>query len=165
MISLFEILKNSIDSNILTNNLKKINHLNEFIKFSKYIKQSEYIIGSSASLVLYGLKESNDDIDICLSKEALNRLIKQKLVNIIEEERGHKIISGNLDFGFLETNHNIFNLKDLKDRGYVIVDGLVFQNINGLKYFYNKLVKLYPTKDKFKERLNLIKKYEQSKIL
>ena len=83
--------------------MKKIELLN-LLKELNFPKDEYYVL-SGASLVLRGIKEEANDLDLCISEELFNQ-IKDKF-NLIQEKKN--------ECGFYKINDNLEIVVDKKD--------------------------------------------------
>ncbi len=123
--------------------MKKIELLN-LLKELNFPKDEYYVL-SGASLVLRGIREEANDLDLCISEELFNQ-IKDKF-NLIQEKKN--------ECGFYKINDNLEIVVDKKDD---------FKMEIGKKYNLEDLqtildFKIKRNKPKDKEDIENIKKY------
>ena len=123
--------------------MKKIELLN-LLKELNFPKDEYYVL-SGASLVLRGIKEEANDLDLCISKELFNH-IKNKF-NLTDERKN--------ECGFYKINDNLEIVVDKKED---------FKMEMGEKYNLENLqtildFKIKRNKPKDKEDIENIKKY------
>ena len=123
--------------------MKKIELLN-LLKELNFPKDEYYVL-SGASLVLRGIKEEANDLDLCISKELFNQ-IKNKF-NLTDERKN--------ECGFYKINDNLEIVVDKKEN---------FKMEIGEKYNLENLqtildFKIKRNKPKDKEDIENIKKY------
>ncbi len=123
--------------------MKKIELLN-LLKELNFPKDEYYVL-SGASLVLRGIKEEANDLDLCISKELFNQ-IKDKF-NLTDERKN--------ECGFYKINDNLEIVVDKKED---------FKMEMGEKYNLENLqtildFKIKRNKPKDKEDIENIKKY------
>lgn len=114
---------------------------------SLHFPKEEYYILGSGSLVLYGIREIANDLDLCISKELFELLKKQ---NRVEENSQN-------DCGFYYISSNIevvVNSKQEFDRDYV--DGYPVERLENILRFKEKRNKPKDQTDiqKIKEYMN-----------
>lgn len=108
--------------------------------------KNEYMVISSASLVVQGIKESTKDIDIAVSEEYYNYLINNYNVEFEKENLGVKVYYINRVINF---STNYYNKDEV-----IMYEGLPLQNLEGIRKLKASLGR---TKDI--EDINLIDKY------
>ena len=123
--------------------MKKIELLN-LLKELNFPKDEYYVL-SGASLVLRGIKEEANDLDLCISKELFNQ-IKNKF-NLTDERKN--------ECGFYKINDNLEIVVDKKEN---------FKMEIGEKYNLENLqtildFKIKRNKPKDKDDIENIKKY------
>lgn len=124
-----------------------ISHLNELDAFELWT--DDYVIGGSAAIIACGFVQSvpemlhrgNDDIDVFVDQETLERL-KPKLICVNGIWKNQ---TGPLDFG-PENNDSYKKYKDYR----MLVDGYVFMSKRGLVDFYAYLWETYKQPKHFK---------------
>ena len=123
--------------------MKKIELLNllEELVFPK----DEYYVLSGASLVLRGIREEANDLDLCISEELFNQ-IKDKF-NLIQEKKN--------ECGFYKINDNLEIVVDKKD-DFKMEIGENY-NLEDLQTILDFKIKRNKPKDK--EDIENIKKY------
>ena len=79
-------------------NLEKLRFLDELNALN--LPKEEYALGGSAPLVVRGLKEINQDLDLLVTRKLWNALAKKAPIQIFENgtQRGEYISIGNIDF-------------------------------------------------------------------
>lgn len=122
---------------------EELQNLVDSLHFSK----EEYYILGSGSLVLYGIREIANDLDLCISEELFELLKKQ---NRVEENSQN-------DCGFYSISSNIevvVNSKQEFDRDYV--DGYPVERLENILRFKEKRNKPKDQNDiqKIKEYMN-----------
>ena len=123
--------------------MKKIELLNllEKLNFSK----DEYYVLSGASLVLRGIREEANDLDLCISEELFHQ-IKYKF-NLTEEKKN--------EYGFYKINDNLEIVVDKKE-DFKMEIGEKY-NLEDLQTILNFKLKRNLSKDK--NDIENIKKY------
>ena len=123
--------------------MKKIELLN-LLKELNFPKDEYYVL-SGASLVLRGIKEEANDLDLCISKELFNQ-IKNKF-NLTDERKN--------ECGFYKINDNLEIVVDKKeDFKMEIGEKYNLENLQTILDF-----KIKRNKPKDKEDIENIKKY------
>ena len=148
----------NMDNSLFLKNLKKVNHLDKLDKLK--LKTDEFIIGASASCILFGMPITNGDIDLCISKSAFAR-IKNNLYPG-EKDGVHDDMyqdeSGYIDIN-IEDKTNWFSWKEYYPLT-IVVKGYRFLSYKGTIKFYQYLYDNY-RKEKHLSRLNWLKEHEE----
>ena len=138
----------------LKRNLKNINYLENIDRLG--LKPEEMIIGASAACILYGMPIKNKDIDIIVTKKAINRI--KHLLNPGEQDGVHNKMyqdtEGVLDIG-IEPGNNWFKW-DKYEKLTLVVGAYRFLSIEGLYKFYQELYN-FSGKEKHLNRLQWVK--------
>ncbi len=118
--------------------------------------KNEYILISSGSMVMHGLKENARDLDIAVSPKLYDELIKKYNPKCFEYTMEGKLVKYySFDvFDFSVESYNIENR--------TFIDGIPVQNLNSLLEFKKGLFKSL-NREKDKKDISLIENYLQNK--
>ena len=116
---------------------------------------SEYVVLSTGAMVLQGIKDTANDIDLAVSEKLYNELLKKYdcTLKCEYEINGEKIKVYSFDIFDFSTNY--FDKDNV-----IFVEGIPVQNVNSLLKFKQNLNR---DKDKDKEDIKLIKNYLNNK--
>lgn len=131
-----------------------VQHLDKLRRLG--LKPDEHIIGASGASVLHGMPIQNDDLDICISPEALQR-IRRKLKAGPKDgvhDNNYQDRSGKVDISVSRPD-NWFDWNQFYPKT-IVVDGNRYLSRDGLLEFYEKLYSL-SGKEKHLDRLNWLK--------
>ena len=90
--------------------------------------KNEYMVISSASLVVQGIKESTKDIDIAVSEEYYNYLINNYNVEFEKENLGVKVYYINRVINFNTNSLSVYIITG--SESYFFRDALILSNPN-----------------------------------
>lgn len=90
---------------------------------------NDYYVLSGGSLLIQGLRETTNDLDLVVNERALEKL--KQSYNLIKKYENGYIIDHNIDV-FLETNEDILNNR-------VIIDDYSCQSLESVYKFKKKL--------------------------
>ena len=90
---------------------------------------NDYYVLSGGSLLIQGLRETTNDLDLVVNERALEKL--KQSYNLIKKYENGYIINHNIDV-FLETNEDILNNR-------VIIDDYSCQSLESVYKFKKKL--------------------------
>ena len=145
-----------LDIDTLMSNESNVNKLDVFNKLN--LGTDDYIIVSSGAMVMYGYDHENRDLDIVLSASAKQYLLDKGM--IIEKNGKYTDSTNSIDFGPIDKK--TFTFEELVEYS-TIIGHHNYLSIDGLIYFYNKL--LEDTQDnKYKDRLDWLRSLTITKI-
>lgn len=123
----------------ITPSISRVQHLDELDKYK--IDKSKCIIGAGSSMVIYGLKDTNTDLDVVIEENYKKQLEKQGII-VISEEEGYRhwiIKDTHIDLGLVEdTSTKPYTW--FEELGIIEIDGYQFLNLGGMTQFYTYLV-------------------------
>lgn len=136
--------------------VNKIQHLNNLIELG--LEQHEYVILGSACTILYGMNKINNDIDIFVTPEALQRILPK----LTETDKGYTdTATGTIDISDVSSMYNNF------EEAYVhstVVDGYRFLDISGLLSFYEALYETFKM-PKHKSTLDWVRQLNETMFI
>lgn len=141
-------------------NISKLNHIEELKALN--LDPDEYVVGGSGSLVAWGLKDSNADIDLVISDEARKRLYDEGKVEVVRDDASgldlYHVKDTEIDLG--PVGGSLLKLEDVQKMGVCVVDGISIFNIYGCMRFYTRMLSNPPTQyhfDKWTKTMQSIK--------
>ena len=136
--------------------VNRIQHLNNLIELG--LEQHEYVILGSACTILYGMNKINNDIDIFVTPEALQRILPK----LTETDKGYTdTATGTIDISDVSSMYNNF------EEAYVhstVVDGYRFLDISGLLSFYEALYETFKM-PKHKSTLDWVRQLNETMFI
>ena len=123
----------------ITPSIARVQHLDELDKYK--IDKSKCIIGAGSSMVIYGLKDTNTDLDVVIEENYKKQLEKQGLV-VISEEEGYRhwiIKDTHIDLGLVDDT-STKSYSWFEELGIIEIDGYQFLDLGGMTRFYTYLM-------------------------
>lgn len=133
-------------------NINNLNHLDLLTKLN--IPKNQMILCGSALLVVYNIIPKNNDLDIIVSKQVKDKLLR-KYKDIIQydpQNKMYEVFDGKIEFS---DKFNVLNL-DFNEimQDAINISGYNFMSIKNMIRFYKHL-----NRPKDQEKIHLIKKY------